>query len=125
MEWPGDHRDILPDEFGKTSLNVGRWSVQRLENMGRRTAQEAGLVNPTAEETIIFGINAEAWQHPLNLDEMALEERLYLVYSALFEIDSAAPAPDTASQDSRTFAELKEQVYGRLVDAIEKHANHS
>ncbi len=65
-------------------------------------------MNPTAEETIIFGINAEAWEHPLNLGEMTLEARLYLVSSALFEIDSAAPS----SHDSRSLAELKERVYG-------------
>lgn len=119
VEWPGDYRDILPDEFGMTSSNRGRWSVQHLENIGRRAAQEAGIVNPTTEDTIIFGINAEAWEHPLNLGEMTLEARLYLVSSALFEIDSAAPA----HHDSRSLAELKQRVYGRLVDAVEKHVD--
>ncbi len=121
VKWPGDYRDILPDDFGMLSPSGSRWSVQRLGKMGRQTAQEAGIANPMAEETIIFGINAEAWVHPLNLDAMTLKEKLYLVTSALFEIDSAAPAPESASHDLRSLTELKESVYGRLVDAIEKH----
>ncbi len=39
VEWPGDYRDILPDEFGMNSSNRGRWSVQHLGNMGRRAAR--------------------------------------------------------------------------------------
>ena len=63
------------------------------------------------------------WEHPLNLGEMTLEARLYLVSSALFDIESAEPVSEPSSHDSRSLSELKERVYGRLVDAVEKHVD--
>ena len=101
-------RNILPSDLGKSALHEGLpWSVSTLTEIGRDAAVAEGIVNPTSQHAISFGLYEAARRMPLTLTE---QEVLALIRSALFDTDHG-DLPD----------ELIGYVEERLVTALHGH----
>lgn len=110
----GTRSDVLPDDLG--GVGPQRWSVKRLLEEGRRDAQKHGICSPTFRECIIWGVDFEAQLHPTNLNEVPPERIRALLRQILFDLGPTVVKIDATKKD---------QVYGRLVDAMQSHLNDS
>jgi hypothetical protein len=112
-----DEIDVLPDTIGHYGNGPGhRWTVGQLVAHGRDAAAAAGVESPSDEEIIRFGLLAAARRNPIDIQQLDADEATGLLRLILFGL---GPCPDKIS-DITT-----DEVVGRLLDAVEKHIDHS
>ena len=109
----GPNADILPDDFGLTHDRAGkRWTVGQLMAEGRREALNCGIAEPSKQEQIYYGIDAESETRPNDVTGNTVAQiRNFLRFVSF----------DMGPSNSEVDDELKARVFGRLFDAFRNH----
>jgi len=112
----GGQQDVLPDELGLDRRGNGeRWSVAELIQVGRESAREAGIPNPSQSVCIEWGLLTAARNNPFEVAQFTQAEALSHLRLILFDF-----GPDTSATRN---AELIERITDRLLVAMQPHLN--
>lgn len=102
---------LLPETVGRTADGKGHsWSIRELTERGRAAAQDDGIVNPTGDVAIRYGLTLAAQRNPLaDVEEAGARS---LIIQALFDDGELHTAVTDATVDDVT---------ERLLVALEEH----